>query len=105
MCADSAVKNNLALAMAVLIIGGGCLGWVGNKAVDYTFADVRKNTESRIEVNSEISHIKTDSKNEFKHLEDRLDRIEETMADFAMMKDMLIRVDERTSKWEPTNDQ
>ena len=101
MCADSAVKNNLAMAMAVLIVGGGCLGWVGNKAVDYTFSDVRKNTESRIEVNSEIAHIKSDSINEIKHLEARLDRMEAAVADFALMKEMLVRVDERTSQWEP----
>ena len=56
MCADSAVKNNLAIAMAVLIVGGGCLGWVGNKAVDYTFSDVRENTEFRIAKEVEDRH-------------------------------------------------
>ena len=58
MCADTAVKNNLAIAMAVLIVGGGCLGWVGNKAVDYTFSDVRENTEFRIAKEVEDAHTK-----------------------------------------------
>ena len=58
MCADTAVKNNLAIAMAVLIVGGGCLGWVGNKAVDYTFSDVRENTEFRISAEVENEHTK-----------------------------------------------
>jgi len=58
MCADSTVKNNLAMAMAVLLIGGGCLGWIGNKAVDYTFSDVRENTEFRISAEVENEHTK-----------------------------------------------
>ena len=58
MCADAAIKNNLALAMAVLLVGGGCLGFVGGKAVDYTFNDVRENTEFRISAEVENEHTK-----------------------------------------------
>jgi len=97
MCADTAIKNNLAIAMAVLIVGGGCLGWVGNKAVDYTFSDVRENTEFRIGAENEIKHVIKDVEENTKAIKD-----------FAQMKELLIRIDERTkktdertSKWEP----
>jgi hypothetical protein len=91
MCADTAIKNNLAMAMAVILIGGGCLGWVGNKAVDYTFADVRQNTESRIETKAELKHLKQE-----------VVEIKNDLKDLAIIKEMVIRIDERTQKWEPT---
>ena len=47
MCADTAIKNNLSRAMAVILVGGGCLGWLGGRVVDYTFDDVRQNAEFR----------------------------------------------------------
>ena len=79
--------------MAVLVVGGGCLGWVGNKAVDYTFSDVRKNTESRITLTGEI-----------KHLTAEVVELKDALASVAIMKEMVIRIDERTAKWEPVND-
>ena len=90
MCAETLVQNNISKAMAILIIGGGCLGWIGNKAVDYTFEDVRENTEFRIGARSEIEHVVSDV-------------AENTQAikDFAQMKELLIRMDERLDKWEP----
>jgi len=93
MCADTAVKNNLAIAMAILIVGGGCLGWVGNKAVDYTFSDVRENTEFRIGAQKEIDHVVKDVEENTKAIKD-----------FAEMKELLIRLDERLDKWEPVGD-
>jgi len=90
MCAEAAIKNNLALAMAVLIVGGGCLGWVGNKAVDYTFSDVRENTEFRIGARAEIEHVIKD-----------VEENKQAIKDFAEMKELLIRMDERLDKWEP----
>lgn len=93
MCADSAIKNHLAMAMGVLLIGGGCLGWVGNKAVDYTFSDVRKNTEARIELTNEV-----------RHLDEKFDKLEDALAAVAVMKELVIRIDERTSEWEPTSE-
>jgi hypothetical protein len=90
MCAETLVQNNLARAMVVLIIGGGCLGWIGNKAVDYTFSDVRQNTEARIEYKAEIRHVQED-------VAENTDAIK----DFAMMKELMIRMDERLSQWEP----
>ena len=90
MCADTAIKNNLAMAMAVIMAGGASLGWIGNKAVDYTFSDVRSNTVSRIELTSEISHLK----------EEVID-LKTALASVAIIKEMVVRIDERTQKWEP----
>mgnify|MGYP000070456942 FL=1 len=90
MCAESTIKNHLALAMGILLIGGGCLGWVGNKAVDYTFSDVRQNTEARIQLANEI-----------KHLDEKVDKLEDAIEAVAIMKELVIRIDERTSEWEP----
>lgn len=90
MCADTAVKNNLAVAMAILLVGGGCLGWVGGKAVDYTFDGVQKNTEFRIGAEKEIRHV----------VEDVADNTE-AIKEFAKMRELLVRMDERMSKWEP----
>ena len=90
MCAESTIKNHLALAMGILLIGGGCLGWVGNKAVDYTFSDVRQNTEARIQLANEI-----------KHLDEKVDKLETALEAVAIMKELVIRIDERTSEWEP----
>ena len=90
---ENSIKNQLAIAMAILVIGGGCLGWVGNKAVDYTFSDVRKNTESRIILTGEI-----------KHLTEEVSELKNALASVAIMKEMVIRIDERTAKWEPVND-
>lgn len=90
MCAESTIKNHLALAMGILLIGGGCLGWVGNKAVDYTFSDVRQNTEARIQLANEI-----------KHLDEKVDKLENALEAVAIMKELVIRIDERTSEWEP----
>jgi len=90
MCAESTIKNHLALAMGILLIGGGCLGWVGNKAVDYTFSDVRQNTEARIQLANEI-----------KHLDEKVDKLEDALEAVAIMKELVIRIDERTSEWEP----
>lgn len=90
MCADTAVKNNLAIAMAILLVGGGCLGWVGGKAVDYTFDGVQKNTEFRIGAEKEIRHV----------VEDVADNTE-AIREFAKMRELLVRMDERISKWEP----
>ena len=90
MCADSTIKNHLALAMGILLVGGGCLGWVGNKAVDYTFSDVRQNTEARIQLANEI-----------KHLDEKVDKLEDAIEAVAIMKELVIRIDERTSEWEP----
>ena len=93
MCADTAVNNNLSRAMAVIIIGGIGLGWLGGKAVDYTFNDVRENTEFRIGAISELNHVKSD-------VEDNTRAIKE----LALIKELVIRIDERTSKWEPNED-
>lgn len=90
MRVDTAIKDNLSRAMAVILVGGGCIGWVGNKAVDYTFSDVRKNTEARIEMRNEVGHIKSD-----------VEENTQAIKDFAEMKELLIRIDERTSEWEP----
>ena len=90
MCAESTIKNHLALAMGILLIGGGCLGWVGNKAVDYTFSDVRQNTEARIQLANEI-----------KHLDEKVGKLETALEAVAIMKELVIRIDERTSEWEP----
>ena len=90
MCADTAIRSNLGVAMAVIMAGGASLGWIGNKAVDYTFSDVRQNTEARIELTSEISHLK----------EEVMD-LKTALASFAVIKDMVVRIDERTQKWEP----
>ena len=90
---ENSIKNQLAIAMAILVIGGGCLGWVGNKAVDYTFSDVRKNTESRIILTGEI-----------KHLTEEVSELKDALASVALMKEMVIRIDERTAKWEPVNE-
>lgn len=92
MCADTAIKNNLSRAMAVILIGGLCLGWLGGKAVDYTFDDVRQNTEFRIGAEKEIGHV-------IKDVEENTQAIK----DFAKMKELLIRIDERTGKWEPVD--
>ena len=90
MCAEPVMRNQLALAMGILLVGGGCLGWVGNKAVDYTFSDVRKNTEARIELANEV-----------RHLDEKVDKLEDALAAVAVMKELVIRIDERTSEWEP----
>jgi hypothetical protein len=92
MCADTTVRNNLAMAMAVLLVGGGCLGWVGNKAVDYTFSDVRQNTEARIELTNEV-----------KHLSEEVTELKDALAAVAIIKEMVVRIDERTANWEPQN--
>lgn len=89
MCAEQAVRNHLALAMGILLVGGGCLGWVGNKAVDYTFSDVRKNTEARIELTNEV-----------RHLGEEVSKLEDALTAVAVMKELVIRIDERTSEWE-----
>jgi len=90
MCADTAVKNNLAIAMGVILIGGGCLGWIGNKAVDYTFSDVRDNSAFRIEAIVEI-----------KHLTKEVTELKDALAAVAVIKEMVVRIDERTANWEP----
>lgn len=94
MCADSTIKNNLAMAMAVLMVGGGCLGWVGNKAVDYTFSDVRENTEFRISTEVENEHTKQE-----------LSELKEMMLLGAeksnINHDLLIQIAERLKQWEP----
>ena len=59
MCADTAIKNNLSRAMAVILVGGGCLGWLGGRVVDYTFDDVRLNSEFRISKEVEDAYTKT----------------------------------------------
>ena len=87
---ENSIKNQLDLAMGILLVGGGCLGWVGNKAVDYTFSDVRKNTEARIHLENEV-----------RHLDEKVNKLEDALAAVAVMKELVIRIDERTSEWEP----
>jgi hypothetical protein len=97
MCAETAIKNNLALAVAVLIVGGGCLGWVGNKAVDYTFSDVRQNTEFRISAEVENEHTKQEL-SELKEIAIRgeLER--------RMNHDLLIEIRAEMKGWERSDD-
>lgn len=94
MCADTAVKNNLAIAMAVILIGGGCLGWIGNKAVDYTFADVRDNTEFRIAKEVEDAHTKQELV-ELKKL------AKEGAEERRVNHDLLILINSKLERWEP----
>lgn len=85
------ITDHLTTAIAVILVGGLCLGWVGSRAVDYTFSEVRENSVFRVRQIEENKQIHKD--------------IEENTAairDIAIMKEMLIRVDERTAKWEPT---
>ena len=98
MCADTAVKNNLAMAMAVLIVGGGCLGWVGNKAVDYTFSDVRENTEFRIAKEVEDEH----TKQELAELKELIkSEAEKGERERKENKDLLIEIRLEMKGWEP----
>jgi len=94
MCADTAIKNNLAIAMAVLLVGGGCLGFVGGKAVDYTFSDVRQNTEFRISAEVESEYTKQEL-SELKALAN------EGAIERRANHDLLIEVLAKLDKWEP----
>jgi hypothetical protein len=94
MCAETLVRNNLARAMAVLLIGGGCLGWIGNKAVDYTFSDVRKNTEFRIssEVEGEYTKMELSELKALAH---------EGVVERRINHDLLILINSKLEGWEP----
>ncbi len=98
MCADVAVKNNLATAMAVLLVGGGCRGWVGNKAVEYTFADVRQNTEFRISKEVEDAYVRK----EIGELKDLLTSNKDTL---TINREALIQIKEQLKRWEPGGDE
>lgn len=80
--------------MAVILIGGGCLGWIGNKAVDYTFADVRDNTEFRIAKEVEDAH----TKQELVEL-NKLAR--EGAEERRVNHDLLILINSKLERWEP----
>jgi hypothetical protein len=94
MCAETLVQNNISKAMAILIIGGGCLGWIGNKAVDYTFEDVRENTEFRISKEVEDEHIK-EQMSELKML------AKEGVVERRVNHDLLILINSKLEGWEP----
>jgi hypothetical protein len=94
MCAETLVQNNISKAMAILIIGGGCLGWIGNKAVDYTFEDVRENTEFRISKEVEDEHIK-EQMSELKIL------AKEGVVERGLNHDLLILINSKLEGWEP----
>lgn len=87
------IRNNLAIALAVIFVGGGCLGWVGTKTLDHAFGDVREHTRQIVKLQTKVDHN-----------EEKIESLENVVADFALMKEMLIRVDERTAGWEPNHD-
>lgn len=94
MCADTAIKNNLAIAMAVLLVGGGCLGFVGGKAVDYTFDGVAKNTEFRISAEVENEYTK-------KELSELKTLANKGAIERRANHDLLIQVLSKLDRWEP----
>lgn len=98
MCADVVVKNNLATAMAVLLVGGGCLGWVGNKAVEYTFSDVRQNTEFRISKEVQDAHVRE----EIGELKFLLTSNKDTL---TVNRESLIQIKEQLKRWEPNGNE
>lgn len=88
------LKEHLSIAISIILVGGVCLGWVGGKAVDYTFDHVRENTEFRVG--------RTES---LKHEREVMKRLERTMNDLSQqMKiygEATIRTEERLKQWEP----
>lgn len=87
------VSEQMYLAIAVIIVGSISLGWLGSKAIDYTFSDVRQNTEYRVKSTEEIKQVRRD-----------VAKLEQAMSDIAVMKEALIRVDERLAQWEPVKE-
>jgi len=84
------IKNNLTIALAIIFVGGGCLGWIGTRTLDYAFSDLRDLRTEVTENTSEIKHNRTD-----------INKLEGYVKDLALMKEMVIRIDERTAGWEP----
>lgn len=94
MCADTAIKNNLSRAMAVILVGGGCLGWLGGRVVDYTFDDVRLNSEFRISKEVEDAYTKQEL-SELKKL------AKEGAEERRVNHDLLILINSKLEGWEP----
>ena len=86
------ISENMYLALSVIIVGALSIGWVGSRAVDYTFSDVRQNTEFRVKTTQETLEMKKD-------IADNAIKLQE----ISDMKEMLGRIDERLKRWEPTD--
>ena len=86
------LSENMYLALAVIIVGALSIGWIGSRAVDYTFSDVRQNTEFRVKSTQETLQMKKD-----------IARNASSLEDIAAMKEMLGRIDERLKRWEPVD--
>lgn len=57
---SEALKKQLAQAVAIIFVAGGCVAWLGDKIIDYTFEDVRSNTNFRVSKTEEIKNMKED---------------------------------------------
>ncbi len=88
---EKTIKEHLTLCIAIILVGGLCLGWVGGRAIDYTFKDVRENTMFRVSQDSENQHI-----------QDQIDDLEDALKMLPAMNEAIIRIDERIQQWEPS---
>ena len=84
------IRSNLTLALAVIFVGGGCVGWVGTRTLEYAFEDVREHGKAIVELQSDAEHNTRE-----------IAEIKQAMSDFAIVKEMVVRIDERTALWEP----
>lgn len=93
---EKTLREHLMLALAVIMVGGVALGWVGGKAVDYTFDDVRDNSDFRV---SQIQKNQSDDK--------RMDNMESLMRSLidnsTVTRESVIRIEERLDQWEAVN--
>lgn len=92
--AEKTLREHLMLALAVIAVGGIALGWVGGKAVDYTFEDVRALNDFRA---AQIEKNKSENK--------RIENIELLMKalieNSSVTRESVIRIEERLNQWEP----
>lgn len=83
----------MSIALAVILVGGICLGWVGGKAVDYTFDEVRANTEFRVSRSEAIKHERIT-------IQSLKESIEDISKSQRIIADSVIRTEERLKQWE-----
>jgi hypothetical protein len=89
--AEKTLKEHLTLSISIILVGGLCLGWVGGRAIDYTFKDVRDNTMFRVSQTEEN-----------KHLNEEIEELKEALSVLPKMSETLVRIDERIRNWEPS---
>ena len=94
MCAETAIKNNLSLAIGILIIAGVSLGWLGKDALEDMKEDTKSNTEFRIAAEIKDKH----TAEEFVELSAA---VKEGTAERRENHDLLIQINSKLDKWEP----